>query len=158
MKALSVKEIELELKERTPKELLALCLRLSKFKKENKELITYLVFESVDEQAYINDIKQEMDELFGLINTKTTYYIKKSVRKILRRVKTYIRYSKITETEIELLIYFCQKMKTLNPSIKRSVVLSNIHNRELITINKKVASLHEDLQFDYNVVLNKLQL
>ena len=158
MKALTVKEIEIELKERPPKELLELCLRLSKFKKENKELLTYLVFESADEQAYINGIKQEVDEQFELINTKTTYYIKKSVRKILRRIKTYIRYSKITETEIELLIYFCQKMKAFNPPIKKSVVLSNIHNRELEAIKKKVVSLHEDLQYDYSVALQELIL
>lgn len=158
MKALTVKEIELELKDRSPKELLELCLRLSKFKKENKELLTYLVFESVDEQGYINGIKQEVDEQFELINTKTTYYIKKSVRKILRRIKTYIRYSKITETEIELLIYFCQKMKNFTPSIKKSVVLSNLHNRELGTIKKKVALLHEDLQYDYSISLKELEL
>lgn len=158
MKALTVKEIESELKERSPKELLALCLRLSKFKKENKELLTYLVFESADEQAYITGIKQEVDEAFDLINTKTTYYIKKSVRKILRRIKTYIRYSKITETEIELLIYFCEKMKAFTPSIKKSVVLSNIHNRELEAVKKKIATLHEDLQYDYSIAINKLAL
>ena len=158
MRALSVKEIELELKERPPKELLKLCLRLAKFKKENKELLTYLVFESVDEQAYITGIKQEMDEQFDLINTKTTYYIKKSVRKILRRIKTYIRYSKITETGIELLIYFCQKMKAFSPPIRKSVVLSNIHKRELEAIKKKITALHEDLQYDYSLTIDAIVL
>lgn len=45
MKAASLKEIKTELDQRSTQELLELCLRLSKFKKENKEsysLIYYL--------------------------------------------------------------------------------------------------------------------
>ena len=38
MKTASVKEIRTELKQRSNDELLELCLQLSKFKKENKEL------------------------------------------------------------------------------------------------------------------------
>ena len=43
MKAVSVKELSQELLNRSPKELRDLCLRLSRFKKENKELLTYLL-------------------------------------------------------------------------------------------------------------------
>ena len=158
MKAITVKELKTELDGRSHKELLEFCLRLSKFKKENKELLTYLVFESIDEQGYINSIKKEIDEQFELINTKTYYFIKKSIRKILRRIKTYIRYSKLRETEIELLIYFCQKLKGFTPSIKKSAVLINLYNREMKSIKKKVMGLHEDLQYDYGTVLQTLSL
>jgi len=158
MKAVTVKELKTELGERSHKELLELCLRLSKFKKENKELLTYLVFESEDEQGYINAIKREVDEQFELINTKTYYFIKKSVRKILRRIKTYIRYSKIKKTEIELLIYFCTKLKDFTPTISGSIVLTNLHNRELVSIKKKVSVLHEDLQFDYEAAIDSLRI
>ena len=51
MKTAAVKDIKQELLQRSPKELLALCLRLSRFKKENKELLTYLLFEASDEAA-----------------------------------------------------------------------------------------------------------
>ncbi len=158
MKAVTLKELKTELGDRSSAELLELCLRLSKFKKENKELLTYLVFESEDEQGYINAIKREVDEQFDLINTKTYYYIKKSVRKILRRIKTYIRYSKIKETEIELLIYFCEKLKDLSPPIRSNPVLINLYNRQLASIKKKVSILHEDLQYDYEVALESLLL
>ena len=43
MKAVTVKEIKTELSHRSHDEILKLCLELSKFKKENKELLTYLV-------------------------------------------------------------------------------------------------------------------
>lgn len=158
MKTITVKELKTELGDRSHKELLEICLQLSKFKKENKELLTYLVYESSDEQGYINSIKREVDESFELINSSTYYFIKKSTRKILRRIKTYIRYSKIKETEIELLIYFCQKLKDFTPSIKKSTVLTNLHYREVASIKKKVSALHEDLQFDYEVALENLNL
>ena len=53
MKVASIKDIKTELKKRTNDELLELCLHLSKFKKENKELLTYLLFEAHDETGYI---------------------------------------------------------------------------------------------------------
>ena len=44
MKAAGVKAIKDDLKMRSKEELQELCLTLSKFKKENKELLTYLLF------------------------------------------------------------------------------------------------------------------
>jgi hypothetical protein len=156
MKAVSVKQIKTELNNCSHNEIVELCLRLSKFKKENKELLTYLLFESSYEEGYIETVKLEIEEQFQLINTKTYYYIKKSVRKILRSTKKYIRYSKKKETEIELLLYFCEKLNTLNPPISNNTVLQNIFNREKANIQKKLLLLHEDLQYDYGLQLQKL--
>lgn len=157
MKAVTVKQLKTELNNRSHSEILELCLLLSKFKKENKELLTYHLFESSYEEGYIETVKLEIDEQFDLINTKTYYFIKKSVRKILRSIKKYIRYSKKKETEIELLLYFCKKLKNFKPSINRNTVLQNILNREIHSVEKKMLFLHEDLQFDYNLELEKLR-
>jgi hypothetical protein len=158
MKVASVKDLKIELKQRSNDELIELCLQLSKFKKENKELLTYLLFESDHEDHYIDTVKLEIDEQFENINTKTYYFIKKSVRKILRNIKKYIRYSKNKETEITLLLYFCEKLSELTPSIKRNTVLLNIYKRELESIKKKTLALHEDLQYDYNISINRLSI
>ena len=156
MKAVTVKVLKDELSTRPPKELLEICLRLSKFKKENKELLTYLLFEASDEATYIESVKKEMDEQFSQINTKSYYYIRKSARKILMMTKKYIRYSKKKETEVDLLIYFCTKLKNFRPSIRRSVRLRNMYNRQIASIHKTVGSLHEDLQYDYEMEINAL--
>mgnify|MGYP001627752208 FL=1 len=158
MKAASIKEIKTELNQRSTQEMLELCLRLSRFKKENKELLTYLLFESDNEEAYIKSIKAKIDSDFEDINTNTYYYIKKSVRKILRELKKFIRYSQKKETEVELLLYFCEKLKSLNPSIKRNVTLTNLYNRQVNFIYKKIEKLHEDLQYDYKLELENLKL
>lgn len=156
MKAATVSELKKELQTRSEKELLALCLRLSKFKKENKELLTYLLYESTDEMGYIRTVQLEIDEQFTEINTKTYYFIKKSIRKILRNIKKYIRYSGKKQTEVELLMYFCRKLKAMTPSMRRSTVLVNIYDGQIRMIRKAMAKLHEDLQFDYEEELKEL--
>ncbi|RXP55783.1 hypothetical protein EC396_08100 [Lutibacter sp. HS1-25] len=156
MKAVTVKQLKTALNNCSQSEMIELCLQLAKFKKENKELLTYVLFESDYEEGYIETVKLEIDEQFEEINTKTYYFIKKSVRKILRNIKKYIRYSKKKETEIELLLYFCKKLKSLRPSINNNSVLKNIYLREIASIRKKIVLLHEDLQYDYNLALNEL--
>jgi hypothetical protein len=156
MKSATVKQIKQELKNNSTDELVELCLRLSKFKKENKEFLTYLLFEASDEQAYIKNVKSEIEQQFTEINTKSYYYMKKSIRKILRGTKTQIRYSKKKETEVELLLFFCSELKKVEPPIDQNIVLSNIFNRQIEAIKKAISNLHEDLRYDYGVELNQL--
>lgn len=157
MKAASIKEIRTDLKHRSSKELMELCLRLARFKKENKELLTYLLFESENEEVFIQSVKEHIDSGFEHINTNSFYYIKKSVRKVLRETKKFIRYSGKKETEVELLLYFCRRLKGFEPSIEQNVALINLYNRQLDFILKKITSLHEDLQFDFHIELEQLK-
>ena len=156
MKAVSIVTIKKELQHRSSDELIQLCLRLARFKKENKELLTYLLFESHNETGYIESVKNYMDEEFKTINTDSYFYIRKSVRKILRNIKKFVRYSQKKETEVELLLYFCQKLKNFKPSIKRSTQLQNMYNRQILLSKKIISSLHEDLQYDYNIMLEDI--
>ena len=157
MKSATVKELKQELGIRSHGELLELCLHLSKFKKENKELLTYLLYEASDEQAYIENVKIEVAQQFKLINTSSYYYIKKSVRKILRNIKKYIRYSMKKETEVVLLLYFCSELKQMSPPMEKSVALHNIYKRQVEAIKKAISTLHEDLQYDYESELEQLK-
>ncbi len=156
MKAIRLPEIKKELNSLSHKEIQELCLRLARFKKENKELLTYLLFESHNESGYIETVKTYIDDVFEEINTNSYFYIKKSVRKILRNVKKYIRYSQKKETEVELLIYFCEKLKDLQPSIQGNSQLKNLYDRQIILTQKTIEKLHEDLQYDYNIMLEHL--
>lgn len=156
MKAVTIKQLKDELSHKSSNELKELCLHLARFKKENKELLTYLLFESHNEDGYIESIKLQMDELFSDINTKSFFYVRKSVRKILSLTKKFIRYSKKKETEAELLLYFCKKLKELKPSINRSQRLQNVFNSQIKMIKKAIEKLHEDLQYDFQLELNNL--
>ena len=156
MKPASVNKIKEELSLRSHGELLELCLQLSKFKKENKELLSYLLYDAADEPAYIESVKDEITSQFKLINTSSYYYIKKSVRKILRMVKKYIRYSKKKETEVELMLYFCTRLKKMHPTMEKSTALHNIFKQQIEAIKKAIATLHADLQYDYELELEEL--
>ncbi|WP_420321156.1 hypothetical protein [Flagellimonas sp.] len=158
MKASTIAQLKKELQQRSPDELLNLCLRLGRFKKENKELLTYLLFDADHEEGYVESVKAEVDEWFLEINTNSFFYIKKSVRKILRNIKKYIRYSGNKETEVELLLYFCQKLHDFTPSIQNNTALFNLYQRQLTFISKKVDVLHEDLQYDYGLALQELEV
>jgi hypothetical protein len=156
MKAVSIKELKEELANCTPKEIRDLCLRLARFKKENKELLTYILFESSEEAIYVENVKKEVDLQFEQINKRSPFLIKKSFRKILRTIRKYARYSQKKETEVELLVYFCTRIRKFTSSIQKNAGFQNFYNRLIETIRKKITFLHEDLQFDYGTELNAL--
>ena len=156
MKASTINELKQELANAPASTLVDLCLRLARFKKENKELLTYLLFEAHDVSAYIKSIKVEMDLRFADINKSNVYYVKKTLRKILRIVKKHIRYSGLAVVEVELLIYFCEAMKALDIPINKNPVLLNIYQNQLKKINGALKGMHEDLQYDYLKAVNKL--
>ncbi len=156
MKTATISEIKRELRELPKEEIAALCIRLGNFKKENKELLTYLLYESQDLDSYILAVNQEMEDDFELINTSSFYFIAKSVRKILRGAKKHIRYTQSKKAEVEILLKYCQLMKSMSPSYTRSTVLTNLYERHLVSIQKALTTLDEDLQYDYQVELDKL--
>ena len=156
MKAVSVKQLKDELEHKDANELMTICLSLDKFKKENKELLTYLLFEADNEEGYIEAVREEIDEQFLSMNKKNYYFQKKSIRRILKNVKKYIRYSKKKETEIELLLHFCQEMKALKPSVIRQLAMNNLYYRQIDMAKNAISTLHEDLQYDYNLEVKKL--
>ena len=156
MKASTINELKQELVNAPASTVVELCLRLARFKKENKELLTYLLFEAHDTSAYIKSVKEAMALQFTDINKSNIYFVKKTLRKILRTAKKYIRYSGLAIVEVEVLIYFCESMKELDVAINKSPVLLNMYQNQIKNINKALTGLHEDLQYDYQKAVNKL--
>lgn len=157
MKSSSLAELKLELAQLKSAELVALCLRLARFKKENKELLTYLLFEAPDEQAYIRGIQSEISELFGTVNSTHLYFAKKTLRKIVRVINKYTRYSGQKETEIELRLHFCRELLDSGIPFRQQPVILNLYRGQLKKIETTIASLHEDLQFEYRRELERLE-
>lgn len=156
MKAASLSEIKKELLRNDPVQLSELILRLARYKKENKELLTYLLFESDNEAAFIESIKAETDLFFEDINSSNLYFAKKSIRKIVRNINKHARYSGNQETLAELLIYFCKCLKNSGIPFENSVALSNLYDAQIKKIKKAIESMHEDLQYDFKKELKNL--
>lgn len=148
MNASTIQEIKAELEHKSNKELLSLCLRLAKFKKENKELLSFLLFESYDINTYIKNIKSQTDDFFKEINTSGTYYIKKSIRKILRYINKQIKFASTKLVEAELLIHFCNNIIFYKIPLNKSRQLQKIFDTQFQKMETAIETLHPDLQYD----------
>jgi len=156
MKAATVHEIKQELLSLPSSQLAELCLRLAKFKKDNKELLTYLLFEASDLTVYIDNVKKEIDQEFKELPKPNLYLTKKSLRKVLRITTRQIRYTSSPQAEVELLTYFLSKIRQSGIPIDKHPVLTNLYQGQLKKVHAVIATLHEDLQYDYKRELKDL--
>jgi hypothetical protein len=158
MKSASIAEIKQQLKELPPSKLIEHCLQLARFKKDNKEFLTYLLFEAGDLPAYIKNVKDSIDESFTEINASNLYYVKKSLRKILRISNKHIRYTASKTAEAEILMHFLTNFKGLKIPFHKSTALTNLYAAQLKKISAALNTMHEDLQYDYRRELERLTL
>lgn len=157
MKAATVHEIKQALMGNTAKELAELCLRLAKFKKENKELLTYLLFEANDEELYIREVQQEISSEMNQIDPgQNLYFAKKSIRKVLRIANKHIRYMGSKQAEVAILLHFCQCLKQSGIPFMKSTALDNLYQQQSKKIDKALSALHEDLQYDYRRIMEDI--
>jgi len=136
MKPASLAELKREIKSRSHEEVVQICLRLGRLKKENKELLTYLLFDARDEAANVEAIKYEIDDLMDELNTNHIYYVKKGLQKIVRSLNKYIRYSGNKQTEVEVLLHFCEKIKGSAIKIHQSTIIMNLYDRQVVKVKK----------------------
>lgn len=156
MKAASVQEIKAALKEKDEKELMELCLRLVRYKKENKELLTFLLFEADDLPVFIQGVNEEIDEGFAALNKDSYYIAKKGLRKILRIANKYVRYAGNKTVEVEVLLHFCTAFKGIKSSWQKTGALAMLYAAQLKKIKAALETMHEDLQYDYRRSLERL--
>lgn len=156
MKAASLNEIRKDLLVADEDTIREICMRLARYKKENKELLTYLLYEANNERAYIENVKEDIAEQFTTLHGNNTYYIKKTLRKILRFADRQIRYSGIKETELEIRIYFCTKIKEAGVPLQTGTVLYNLYQQQLKKINGIFEKLPADLQGDYEREMSRI--
>ncbi|MDL2262726.1 hypothetical protein LJC11_04395, partial [Bacteroidales bacterium OttesenSCG-928-I21] len=64
-------------------------------------------------------------------------------------------YSGKKQTEIELRMYFCLKLRRLPASLKHNAI-ATLLIKEVDKTRKAIGTLHEDLQFDYGEELKKI--
>ncbi|MEO6637732.1 MAG: hypothetical protein ABIN25_05620 [Ginsengibacter sp.] len=154
MKAASLNELKKELEKKSNTQLIAYCIRLSKFKKENKELLTFLLFEADDLSKYIEEVQHDIIELYKEISPKHIYFVKKGIRKILRRANKFIRIAASKQAEAEILIQFCNSFQALPSSITGNKQLSKLYDTQIGKIETALSTLHPDLQYDIKKQLN----
>ena len=154
MKAASIAVLKKELLTLEHGDLLEACLRLARFKKDNKELLTYLLFLSQDEQAFANSLCEEIDTQFSL----TPNAHKKTLRKLIRWMNKVLRFTKDKDTEIQVRLHFCRSLKSSRTPIRNSKVVTNMYNGQLKKVRTVIEKLHEDIRYDVEREVEGLQL
>jgi hypothetical protein len=150
-----LQQIKKELQHLPQEQLTELCLRLVRYKKENKELLAYLLFESNNEQDFIESIKAEAGFMFSQLPAQS-YFTAKALRKILKMLTKYTKFIGSKPAEIELLLNFCQNY--LQYVVRQTAYkpIRLIFTRQLDKIRTSISKLHEDLQFDYSQDYNRM--
>lgn len=156
MRTASVSEIKQELKALPPAALLEMCLRLTRAKKENKELLTYLLFEAHDPASYIMQLKELIDEELAAADKHNLYILKKNLRKTLRLLNKHLRFPASKAAETEVLLYFCQQLHQHKIPYRKNNALANLYYGQIKKITTAIATLHEDLQHDFTRQLDEL--
>lgn len=148
IKAYGLQEIKKELQHLTAPQVAEVALRLARYKKENKELLAYLLFESQDEAGYIEKVKAESGFMFSQVYGNG-YQQNKMIRKALRLVNKHVKFMASKTAEVELLINFCQNYVQYADGRTSHKPLRQVFVRQIEKIVKSIGKLHEDLQFDF---------
>lgn len=152
----SLKVIKDELATLTNKELNGIILKLIKYRKENKELVTYLLFDSRDEMEYVKLMKKEIEIALDTVTSSNARNSLKLIRKVLRNTRKAIKFSSNHETEVQLLLHYCSILKSKDLPLTRVKALNSIWDRCILSAGKAISALHEDLRYDYGMELKAI--
>ena len=154
MQAASIANLKKALVKLDQGELLDACLRLARFKKDNKELLTYMLFLAEDETGYANYLCREIDQYFE----ETPNAHKKNLRKIIRWMNKCLRLSGNKEKESQVRIHFCRTLNNSETPFRKSRVMTNMYTGQLKKIDQALAKLHEDIRGGFQLEIRELEL
>ena len=155
MKVEKLSDIKKELKSLNSEALTEICLKLAKYKKDNKELLSYLLYEADNPLNYAEEVKSTLSINFQTLN-RSAYTSTKEIRKIVRLFTKHAKYTGSKEVEVELLLWFCEMFLKYADTRSSHKPLVTIFSRQMEKIRRILPKLHEDLQFDYSSTYNIL--
>lgn len=145
----SLAKLKKELSYLNEKELIELVADLSKFSRDNKSYLFFKLHGKSDPGLYLQMVQEELEHDFQLARADHSYYAKKAAQKLRRKMNKLLKLSKVKTDQIEVLLFFCEKLREYGFLRHRNPVLDNIYQMQLGKAVKLIAGLHEDLQFDY---------
>ncbi|MFC5283386.1 hypothetical protein [Pedobacter alpinus] len=148
-------DLKKELNYLTAEELKELCLRLAKYKTDNKELLNFMLFYSDKKDIYIDEVKSIIDNEFDNLHP-SVYYATKQLRKLIRTINKHIKYINTKNLEVEIAMFFSVAF-IAHPivEIHQKATIGLLYT-QLKRILRAIPKLDEDLQFDYQKQLDDL--
>jgi DNA-directed RNA polymerase specialized sigma54-like protein len=156
MKIASLAELKKELKYLSEKELQEIILDLGRFSRENKAYLFFKLFEKENPRIFVEMVKEELEHEFQNANTRNFHFAKKSAQTIRKKLNKQLKLSKDKTTQIELIIFFCQNLKDYGYLQYHHPVITNLFDIQMGKAQKLIEKLHEDLQYDYQLILDEI--
>ena len=158
--AYGLQDIKKEITHLSAQQMAELCLRLARHKKENKELLAYLLFDAQDNAAFIEKVKAEIGFMFSQLPIQS-YAAAKYLRKVLRLIGKYVKFMADKQAEIALLINFCENYLQYADKRTGYKPLKQILTKQIEKINAAIKKLHPDVQADhtgeFDLLLNEAE-
>ncbi len=157
MKIASLAEIKKELSHLSEIELKNLIIDLSKFSTENKSYLFFKLYGRDNPGLYVEMVQEELEMEFVKANTRHYHFAKKSIQAIRRKLNKYLKLSKDKSAQIELILFFCEKMRLYGFMEFNHPVINNLYTLQISKVEKLISGLHEDLQYDYEFQIDELK-
>ncbi len=153
----SLAEIKKELSYLNEKELKEFIIDLSKFSRDNKAYLFFKLYGRDNPGLYLQMVQEELEMEFQNSRGDHSYYAKKSAQKIRRKMNKLLKLSKEKTDQLEVLLFFCERMKEYGFLRHSNLVIDNLYKSQLSKAEKIISGLHEDLQFDYQGRIEELE-
>jgi len=155
MEKVSLSDIRKELSFASKEELVSICLRMARLKKENKEHLAYLLF-SKDEAVFIAEINEEITLAMHDLRNINTFQAKKVLQKTLRTITKNKKFCLSKVYEMEVMLHFVREMEQKKVPYSSSSYLFQFYAKQVIKLGKILPGLDEDLQTDYQSEVEEL--
>lgn len=153
----SLSEIKKELSYLNEKEVNELLLDIVKFSRENKAYLYFRLYSRDNPGLFVEMVQQELEEEFAKANRSNSYYVKKSSQTIRRKLNKNLKLSKNKTDQIDLILFFCEKLKEYGYLKSRNSIVDNLYQVQLGKAKKLISGLHEDLKWDYEMKMEEFE-
>lgn len=155
MEKVSLSDIRKELSFVSREELIGICLRMARLKKENKEHLAYLLF-SKDETIFIAEINEEITSAMLDLKHINAFQAKKVLQKTLRTITKNKKFCLSKVFEMEVMLHFVREMEQKKVPYSSSAYLFQFYAKQVIKLGKILPGLDEELQIDYQSEVEEL--
>lgn len=141
-------DIKQALQQATPNELRDLCVRLARFKQDNKQLLHYALFYQDRPEVFIEEVNVRLKEAVETFNYSHAYWVKKGLRKWQRQVNLLGRISGEPWVQAKLQGMYALACYEAASKVAATEVLTNLCAQATKKFYAQVAKLEADWQHD----------
>lgn len=137
-------------------EIKELLIELIKFSRDNKAYLFFKLYEKDQPGLFIELVKEDLLIEFEKVRVDHSYYAKKGIQSIRRKMNKLLKLSKNKEDQVEVLLFFSEEMKERGFLKYGNPVIKNLYEIQKGKVEKLIEKLHEDFQYDFRNRMEEL--